>query len=504
MKLSTYEKAIEVVDECIQNSFPKAPTEKIIIASNLGSKFIDVGIENPIIYEYGLSYLFDKIDANKSLRAKSKDFISDFNKRVLERISIKLSEMGISYFHSTFHSYDSRFGFYREENDERIKMSIKGLSKNLLSINQINEVYGHLKIESYTPAENINCHRKLNLIHCKNGMLEIKNQQITLLEHSENYYSTSCLGVSYTPDASAPRWLNFISEVTEHYGDEKEKAIQLLQEIVGYMLIPGNNLQKFFLFYGLPRSGKSVVGHIITKILGDNNVSSLPFESLSKETRTAELSSKLLNLSGELSRGVKIDSATIKSLVGEDNVTGRKLYSDPFYFVNPAKILTICNCLPHFNDNSTAIMERLIIVNFDTQIPEDKRNPNLKNELEQELDGIFKWAIQGLISLQKRGRFVEVNKGIQAKEMVQQIADTVRYWVKELDFSNLNYDTIIEGYAKLSLKKAYDNYTEFCKNVGITIEKKIDFKSQLSLMKEVKLYRDTSRNQEYIEIKCNL
>lgn len=268
---------------------------------------------------------------------------------------------------------------------------------------------------------------------------------------------------------------------------------------MGYTLIPGNPLHKLFIFYGVPRSGKSVIGHIISKILGDDNVSSFPFESLNKEGHLAELSSKLLNLSGELQNGAKIETSTIKSLVGEDRVFGRKLYSDPFYFINPAKLLTIGNSLPYFNDDSSAIIERLVILNFETQVPENERNINLKSELEEELDGIFRWAIDGLISLQERGRFLKLQKETATKKTIQTISDSIQYWITELNISDLKNN---EDDKKIywSLKKAYLDYIEFCKESGISNEKKTIFKNYLSQLNGVKVYRDTSKNQDFVEI----
>ncbi|MGL4999458.1 MAG: DNA primase family protein, partial [Cetobacterium sp.] len=369
-----------------------------------------------------------------------------------------------------------------------------------MSSSEIKEVKEHLRIESTIDEEKLNSHRKLNYINCQNAMLEIKEREIIVHPHSPDYFSTSCLGVSYNEDSKCQLWMDFLSETFDSYSEEKEKAIQLLQEIMGYLLIPGNGYQKFFSFYGVARSGKSLIGSIISAMLGKENVSSLPFEQLGKEGRTAELASKLLNLSSELSRGVKIDSAPIKSLVGQDKVFARKLYSSPFYFVNQAKLLTISNSLPYFNDNSSAIYERLIVLNFDKQVPADKRDSNLNMKLENELEGIFVWSIQGLISLQKRGKFEELQKGIAIKDAIQSMADSVLYWIEETSNNNVEFEYDDGNLLRISLKKFYAYYVSFCKESNIEIEKRSEFKLRISQIDQIVIFKDTNKNQDYVEI----
>ncbi|MEG2770535.1 MAG: response regulator, partial [Oscillospiraceae bacterium] len=78
---------------------------------------------------------------------------------------------------------------------------------------------------------------------------------------------------------------------------------------------------------------------------------------------------------------------------------------------------------------------------FEREISQEKRNPYLKEELKEELEGIFNWAIKGLVSLKKRGRFLELRKELEMKELIQKIADTVEDWQSELELESLEYDS---------------------------------------------------------------
>lgn len=476
--------------------------EKTSILFDFPKELSESGIRNLVVAKEGILNLMSLLgtDTNKSHLSLISHLIENFKKERTDSIAKELQrDENIVYFNGNLQKYNTTKGCYEACKEEDIIPKIKTISKVSLNTRECKEIVETHKTLCKIDDSNINLHRIDGLINSTNGMIKISEEEIELIPHSPEYYSTCCLGTSYIEDSDCPIWLSFLSETFEHYGPEKNKAILLLREIMGYMLIPGNKYQKLFYFYGKSRSGKSVIGHIISKLLGDENVSSIPFESLNDEQKIAELSSKLLNLSGELPRGVKIQSARIKSLVGEDKIQGRKLYSSPFDFINLAKIMVIGNNFATFDDNSGAILERIVLLTFETQVPEEKRNANLKNILEQELSGIFRWALNGLITLNKRGRFDEPQKNIEAKDHLEKKSDTIFYWLSEADLSD--FENEIKGNTlKTTFKKFYQNYKDWCKEYHIDIEKRDEFKMRLSQESGIKVYKDTSKNQDCVEI----
>ena len=93
-------------------------------------------------------------------------------------------------------------------------------------------------------------------------------------------------------------------------------------------------------------------------------------------------------------------------------VTGNDLVEIEYKY-NPIKVSTrlpvrfvmCCNAMPNFADDSGALAERLMIIDFEKAVPPEKRDPLLLPKLVAEVSGINNWAIQGLARLKSSGRF---------------------------------------------------------------------------------------------------
>ena len=79
------------------------------------------------------------------------------------------------------------------------------------------------------------------------------------------------LPVNYNPQAAEPaRWISFLREL--FYEDE----IPMVQEFLGYCLIPTTRAQKMLLVIGNGGEGKSRIGRVMRAVFGDNmNVTSI-------------------------------------------------------------------------------------------------------------------------------------------------------------------------------------------------------------------------------------
>lgn len=79
------------------------------------------------------------------------------------------------------------------------------------------------------------------------------------------------LPVNYNPQAAEPaRWISFLHEL--FYEDE----IPMVQEFLGYCLIPTTRAQKMLLVIGNGGEGKSRIGRVMRAVFGDNmNVTSI-------------------------------------------------------------------------------------------------------------------------------------------------------------------------------------------------------------------------------------
>ena len=103
------------------------------------------------------------------------------------------------------------------------------------------------------------------------------------------------LKAAYAPDAGCPLFLRYLESMLA------EEEIHLIQEIMGYLLLPVNKAQKSFVFVGAPNAGKSTLLNVVQEILlGSENVSNIPWQNLGDRFNRAELFGKLANIFADL------------------------------------------------------------------------------------------------------------------------------------------------------------------------------------------------------------
>lgn len=194
--------------------------------------------------------------------------------------------------------------------------------------------------------------RELNsnpfIINVRNGLYNILEDTFTA--HTPSYYSTVQLSVSYDITADCPRFKQFLKESMD--GDMEQ--VRLLQEMLGYFLIPVNSAQKCFVIVGAASAGKSVLLKVLNDILlGKQNVSNVSWQSLNERFKTAELFGKLANIFADLPTKNIDDNGIFKALVGEDYLTVEKKNRNPFSFQCSARLLFSCNSIPkNYGDRS--------------------------------------------------------------------------------------------------------------------------------------------------------
>ncbi|GHU53715.1 hypothetical protein FACS1894132_06660 [Clostridia bacterium] len=228
------------------------------------------------------------------------------------------------------------------------------------------------------------------IVNVRNGLFNVLDGSFK--PHTDEYYSTVQINANYDPTATCPQFLNFISDILP------ESEMPLIQEIFGYLLIPVNKAQKSFVFVGAANAGKSTLLSIAQEVLlGSENVSNIPWQALGDRFNKAELFGKLANIFADLPSKAIDDGGMFKSLTGEDYVTAERKNKDPFNFRPYARLLFSCNDIPkNYADRSDGFYRRLIIVRFDKSVPTERRDPNLRERVAAERDGILAWALDGL------------------------------------------------------------------------------------------------------------
>lgn len=296
-----------------------------------------------------------------------------------------------------------------------------------------------------------------NKFRVNNGIVDASNpRDIKLLSHSDSLLSTINFPVKYIEGARPRKIYRFLEQVV---GDE---CIPLIEEIIGYMMIPTTKFEKAFVLLGNGSNGKSVFLKILQAFLGEINITSQDIYTLiNNRFRGAMLRNKLANIFHELPAGKIENSATFKALVSGDIITAEEKYGVPFEFSNYAKMICSANKMPETSDTSFAFYRRWIIIPFNRTFIKKTADINLVHKLvtPDEMSGLFNVALAGLNRLLTRQHFMLPNVVQDELDKYQARGDTIKTFVSADCYLADEEITIVQD--------CYNHYTLFCEAMSV-------------------------------------
>jgi len=303
------------------------------------------------------------------------------------------------------------------------------------------------------------------IVNVRNGLYNVMDGSFKA--HTADYYSTVQISADYDPSAQCPQFLEFLSGILP------EDEVFLLQEIFGYLLIPVNKAQKSFVFVGAPNAGKSTLLSIAQEVLlGSDNVSNIPWQSLGDRFNKAELFGKLANIFADLPSKSIDDGGMFKSLTGEDYVTAERKNKDPFNFRPYARLLFSCNDIPkNYSDRSDGFYRRLIIIRFDKSVPPERRDPNLRERVAAERDGILIWALEGLRRL--------IGNSYLFTETLRTRAEVTRYRIESNSVLTFADEMCEVGEGWIAREELYTRYKDYCATNGLRAQSQTNFNKEI-------------------------
>lgn len=227
----------------------------------------------------------------------------------------------------------------------------------------------------------------------KDCVLDIATGQTR--EHSPDDFLDYVLPHEYSPGARCPTWLQCLNEWFSDLGD-CDDVIGALQQFFGYCVLPHAKYKKALYLRGEGDTGKSVVEHVLRRLVGFENCTSIVPDKMGDPRAIATIKGKLINLVSELSEDAMVDDGGFKKLVSsEDAVLIDPKFERPFFYSPVCKHVICSNNLPRITDHSKATYNRLLIIPMDKVIPRADQDPMLPQKLEREIQGILNWAIAG-------------------------------------------------------------------------------------------------------------
>jgi putative DNA primase/helicase len=329
---------------------------------------------------------------------------------------------------------------------------------------------------------------KNKIINIRNGLLYLPTKE--LLPHTPHFFSVNQLEFDYDPHASEPtHWNNFLNSIWEN----DPKSIEALQLYMGYLLTPDNSKQKILMVTGPTRSGKGTISEIITLLLGRRNVANPSIASL-KGFGLQPLINKQLAIINDARPPRNND--TVRSIIenllgisGNDRISIERKYKDNWSGRLSVRIILFSNEIPSsLKDPSQALVGRLVHLQM-TKSFFDKEDYDLHKKLRSELPEILNWAIEGYKKLEKRGKFIQPDSGIEALNILKGNSNPLAEFIEVCCELDSNKKVYIE-----ELCNAYKNF------YNIDKVDKSDFGKNLAALHLGTIRKRDGKNYHYLGI----
>ncbi len=326
-----------------------------------------------------------------------------------------------------------------------------------------------------------------DFISFRNGILDVQTGD--LLNHSERWFCFQSVDLDYKDDAGCEGFLSFLNDVWE----SDAELIESLRLWMGYCLLSQANLQKFAVFKGASRAGKSTLVGVIEAMLGRSNCTSTSLSLIGSDFGLESLMGKKLCIFQDADRAstdrMGVATERIKSLASNDplgiNRKGQSVVNQRLSI----KVAFVCNRMPPFLNDENALTNRMLVFPFWKSF-EGREDFGLLERLEGEIQGVLNWALVGARRLLRGEKLVQSNKGREALQEIHEALDSVQGYIAEA-VKDSGHE-----HNKVSTRALWESYREWCKDSGRFAKNKQKFFMEIGnhlLLKDRKYRTNTDR-----------
>lgn len=381
------------------------------------------------------------------------------------------------------------------ENDIKYKMVEIGRAKNFYAhakktVNRVDEMVDSARTEEglHVSVDDLDQHHMK--IVCENGVVNLETGELEAFDPS--LYITKKLNIDYDPEAKAPRWRQFITEImggfvagedspemTAAELEQRDKTEQdaanlsdYLQRCVGYSLTGSTKEQVMFIMHGSGSNGKSLFITILMHMMGEfakKATESLIMVNKSNNhpTELADLFGRRFVATSETTQGRRLNESLIKEMTGGDTISARRMREDFWQFQPTHKFWMATNHEPLVKDSSEGMWRRIQKIPFNVQFQKPDKTPlnpqmpmadlDLESTLLKELPGILTWAVQGAVKWSQDGLHVpSVVQAATAEYRAEQ--DVLGRFIEEKCIIGEQYMTKVQEF--------YEVYKSWCEEQG--------------------------------------
>lgn len=216
-------------------------------------------------------------------------------------------------------------------------------------------------------------------------------------EHNPDFPIIFGVNAKYTEKpADTPWWDAFLDSVSN--GDKKTKC--LIYEMIGYLLLQGNDGKCFFVLATASNSGKSLIGEFFPEAY----VSHTAINDFGDRFSLGGLWKTTVNVSMDLPQSTLNPNTVslMKTLAGDSKITAEEKYMPKCTALNRLKLVFGTNSRISISVPDSAFWDRVIIVPFLNEVPRQRRIPDLLSRFINEKDDILSKSIPYVTKLIRR------------------------------------------------------------------------------------------------------
>lgn len=235
-----------------------------------------------------------------------------------------------------------------------------------------------------------------DILNFKNGVLDIAKKEFRDRKR-EDYVQMSC-GYNFYPDLEEPEYEAEIWRIFREIIPDPELLEFLMMTLATGLT--GRNVEKFFIFNGSGRNGKSLITIMMKVCLGDYFYlapSALLIESQKKTGSgdanpvIASLDKKRWVVCSEPPKNLPIQNSTIKALTGNTTTQGRFLHKNTRDIQLHLSLCLEANSVPHMSESAEfADIERYLDYLFESRFVSDENEVNPEKHIYKKNQGLKK------------------------------------------------------------------------------------------------------------------
>ncbi|HQS64929.1 MAG TPA: phage/plasmid primase, P4 family, partial [Acidovorax defluvii] len=294
-----------------------------------------------------------------------------------------------------------------------------------------------------------------DLLALQNGVVDLKTGEFRPGRPDDKL--TMQAPTVYDANATCPQFQKLLKFVTRG----NSEYTSYLQHALGYTICGHTNKQAFFIVYGPGGNLKGTLFRAVGKVLGPLSIPISPNlmarayagNPNSPSPAIMALARARMFQCTEGEDGKRFDTAFVKQLTGNDELSGRAIQGDQARFAPVGKPWLATNSLPYVSSQDEAMWRRIQLLPFKRVMK--KRDGSVEDSLALEAPGILNWLVKGAVLANSQRDLPKCEVVEKATERARLNCDSVKYWLTE--------NCVMRESARLQSSRAFSAYRKFCR-----------------------------------------